>query len=263
VSITPVQMSAGNSAASGSSINDSLTGVTAGNYLVVFAWIASGSGHTFLTSELTKSAGTATIGAVSIAGQHSYDPTGGGQTADEVIFIVPITGSGDLTLHLAPGSTAGLEIGMEEVDFGSDPVVEDSDTYEDNNPGSTYDTTPDVTAAGDAYFAAVMACGTSNNGTITQDSPWVVVHEQETGSTYITGSAIRQVESGGLTDGAGWTITFSGGNFGSLGLVVVLKQSAAPRSCDFAADTMDEDDVTGGTGKQVTATLTSDAWVPA
>ncbi len=84
----------GNQATSGSVATP--INVTAGNTLIV---VCSAYQHTPAAADLSETAGTATIGAIS---RDNY--TGGGAgTVGLAIFSIPITGSGSLTIQFNPG----------------------------------------------------------------------------------------------------------------------------------------------------------------
>lgn len=195
-----------------------VSNVTAGSLLVVSSarWRSSDStGH--VAGDLTKSAGTATIGTPVVEGQGSA-----GASQRSALFSVLVTGSGSLTLQVAyPGTGC----------YGSIFVGEfsgswDSSRTEATNQGfgnSTAIDSGNATSAGAAVFVGSMSNTDSGTPTVTPDAAFEQIGEDENGSVRIVHSAIDRIVTTGTTDSASWTTT---GAMDYTAVVAVFKEAA-------------------------------------
>ncbi len=89
-----------------------LASVTAGDSIVIGVMgINVSGGLTFSAAGVTQTAGTATIGTVSM---DHHDDAAVAATIADAIFRVPITGSGSITIQVAASATAYLIVGAVE-----------------------------------------------------------------------------------------------------------------------------------------------------
>lgn len=178
--------------------------VTSGSLLVVSAarW-RSGDSTAYVAGNLTKSAGTATIGTPVL--EYTASP-GGSQRVG--LWSVLVTGSGSLTLQVAnPGAGS----------YGSIVVAEYSGTWdsgrtEASNSGSGSigpASSGNATSAGAAVFIGAFASTNPANITITEDGAFAVLGEDEAGADRIEHSCIGRIVATGTTDAADWTISDS------------------------------------------------------
>lgn len=204
--------------------------VTAGNMIVVVA-CKDAAGSAFVAGDCTKSAGTATIGTISLDKELRIDL--GGASGDEVavgIWSCLVTGSGSCTMRV--GGASGTYWVLGTMEFSSD-VGFDASRLEASSSGSS--TTDNVlaassgngTSAGKAVFVGVMVSNGSATVTITPDAAFTQVYEEQNGSLHLMGSVIRQIVAAGTTDAAEWTLTESGQRGYAAALAVYKEVGAA------------------------------------
>lgn len=155
----------------------------------------------FIAGDLTKTAGTSTIGT--IAFDASASNTSGTDQINVAIWSVPVTGTGTLTMT----GTSG------QGDYWWGNCSEWSGTNttkETSNSGTGTSTAADsgnVTSAAGAVFVGVVGAVTSANEAITEDGAFLLLNEEEDGGTHNVGSSIYKIVGTGDTDSASWTIT--------------------------------------------------------
>jgi len=90
--------------------------------------------------------------------------------------------------------------------------IKTSAALDQNNQGTGSSTDPDsgniTTTEDDEYLIGVFAQDTSNV-TITEDSPWTLIFEEEQQSSDMPISVIERIVSSTLTESAGWTLSGS------------------------------------------------------
>ena len=213
--ITAVSGQAGGAsdfAGTNTSISKSYTSnVTSGNLLVVVGLRASDSSTAWSAGSLTKSAGTATIGTISLDRVPTSINLEGTDIMHIGIWSCLVTGSGSLTFQLSDsnGTYRGFVIGIDEYSSSSGW---DSSRAESGNSGGTATndqtapTSGNATSAGSAVFVGGMVDFNGANQAIGQDAAFSVIFEEENGATSLHGSTIRRIVSGPTTDSADWTI---------------------------------------------------------
>lgn len=171
--------------------------VTVGQLIVVGA--SSDGTAVFTAGDLTKSAGTATIGTVAL------DVTVN-QTTDQHcgLWSVIVTGSGSLTLALSTGGSFSITgVGVYDGSWDAGRLVGT------NSAVGTTSTTPssgNVTSTGAALFVGVLAVGNAANVTLTQDTNFTSIFESPDGTAHEVGEIIDRIVTVGTTDDANWTI---------------------------------------------------------
>lgn len=192
--------------------------VSAGSLIVVSAarW-QSGNNTLYVAGNLTKTAGTATIGTPVL----EYSGAPGGSSTAQVVgqWSVLVTGSGSLTLQVAHSGTAYGSIFMAEY-TGTWDGTRTEDTSSATGAGSPADS-GNATSAGAAVFVGSYTSGVGTNSAITQDAAFTLIAEDESGSDRIEHSFIERIVATGTTDSASWTTAGSDWAAG----VVVYKES--------------------------------------
>jgi hypothetical protein len=183
--------------------------VAAGSLVVVMVW--SSSATAFVAGNCTKSAGTATIGTVSLDKENDFD-VGSGEIANAAIWSCLVTGAGSLTMNVAvpDGSYGTIAIG----EYGGSwdaSRLEDSQVGQSATDGASTADTANMTSAGAALFVgAVAVMGSDVSTTCTANSPWTNIASENDNTAHQAGAAARNNYASGTTDTAGWTINVSG-----------------------------------------------------
>lgn len=181
--------------------------VTAGNLIVVMCTAGSNTsspGGPFVAGDCTKSAGTATVGTVTIDKQLDDTVTGGYQS--DGIWSVPVTGSGTCTMQVAnftSGSWATLEI----VEYSGADVTSSRVAATNGASGTSSAAASGNAASGMAgVFCGVLGVYAGGTVTLTQDGAFSLLDEYEDGSTHEVSSYIERIVSSDTTDSADWTL---------------------------------------------------------
>lgn len=183
----------------GDSVNDLSvafgSNVTAGNLIVVTATKFEG-GNTFTSAFVTLSAGTATVGTVTMDCNHV---SGSLQVA---VWSMPVTGTGSATINLdQPSGSSSKILGIAE--FSGTDVS--GTRVNDCEVGAGTSTTPaTASATGPALWVGALATDTSGAVTHTVGSGYSEIHEEEAGNLQMTGSHEYQISTG--SDTADWTL---------------------------------------------------------
>ncbi len=207
--------------------------VTSGRRVRVGVWYWSEAGDDPLSaSDLTKTAGTATIGTITLDRQAGGD-VGGSIHLRTAVFSVPITGNGTLTLTLA-GLTSGSYGGIGTEEFAASGGW--NDTPEATNgqftaTGSltTYNSGNATSAGGALFFGALCwNTGAAAGLALSNAPPWVSVGIESDASSHEPGAVGYRIATTGVTDAATWTGSMTGDAFaGAAACVVVYKEAAA------------------------------------
>lgn len=181
--------------------------LTAGRMIVMVCavWDNGGTFGPFVAGNCTKTAGTATIGAVELAVEEIRNT---GTTFDISIGIwtALVTGSGSCTMTVGtfPAGSFGW-LALMEV---SSDVGWDASRLEASSTGVGNSTTPDsgnASSADEAVFVGAFVGNWPTNSTITPDGAFTTCFESEDGTTHQPGSAIYRVVTSDTTDSASWT----------------------------------------------------------
>lgn len=198
----------GNNANSANAVSKAFTSdVTTGSLLVIVGLKFDGSGAAWSSGDCTKSAGTATLGA--IAFDQSVNMTTGGAYAEAAVWSAIVTGGGSCTMQVGGASSGSyLLIGMGEYGGSWDGTRLEA---ANNNSAAPATTTTNAdsnsaTTAGAGLFIAGAQFTTTSAATIADDGSFVSIYKNETG-TDDNGSIIRRIVGAGTTDTANWTVT--------------------------------------------------------
>jgi hypothetical protein len=195
--------------------------VTAGNKVIIlaFAYRHNHSGA-FVAGDCTKTAGTATIGSVSLLAQ-AQSFYNGINYVQVGIWAADVTGNGSLTMTVTGSGADANEywgvVGEEWNASGGwdgsyvENTVTNSTTNDNTNASSG-----NTSSAGAAAFLGVLTPASSSNPlTLTPDGAFTQVFEQEDGAAQQAGSAIYKIVGSGDTDSFDWGIGAAGGGSGS------------------------------------------------
>lgn len=208
MSITAVQEGAGNTTDGGTTVSYTFgSNVTAGNLIVVgYGGYRGTTNDPPVVGDISKSAGTATVGAFSMDGVCNYNHEGTNYIGG-ALYSAIVTGSGSCTIQIA-GAPAGSYVWTGVTELNASNGWDASRVEMANNNQSGASGGPDagsLTSVGGAYMAAVCATNTSSNTAHTEDAAWTLVYEVEDGSVHGTGAFIRRIVTVGTTDNGNWT----------------------------------------------------------
>lgn len=208
---------------------DQATGsnVTSGNLLVipVAKLNVTGSSDPFLLADLSKTAGTATIGTITLDVSRNYNYTGTNYIAVG-IYSVPITGTGSCTMRCALGTDQYGSIGYQELS-GVDVTAsrcEDFASAEGANSGVAAPDSGNADSAGGAVFIGALGDVLTGSGDHVEDGAFSLIYEQNS-TDHMPASFIRRIVATGTTDAASWTAPVNDNPW--VAAVAVYKDAAA------------------------------------
>lgn len=195
----------GTSGAADAAVTKAFAGnVTAGNLILVFGWRYNDTSSTdFVAGDCTKSAGTATIGAitkdVSLAFQYSAP-----FYIDAAIWSCQVTGSGSCTMRVATGATSSqTTMAIAEFNSSTGTITFLSGTNKTGTGASGAPATASATSTGASIFAGCVGTGTGSTVTHTPGATYTQVYEEEHGATLMTGSSEYKIV-GATSSTADW-----------------------------------------------------------
>jgi hypothetical protein len=179
--------------------------VTSGNHVVVgcATWWGAAGGP-YASTDLTKTAGTSTVGTVTLDSQYR---TGADPFKEATVFSVPITGSGTLTLTVANAGIDGATCVAQEYS-GMDSTTR----VQDQNTGTGTSTTPatgTVAGTGEVLFFGAHINASAVDAAITAGADFDGVGEQENGASWTSGAFEERIVTTDTTDAADWTLASS------------------------------------------------------
>jgi hypothetical protein len=178
--------------------------ITAGNLLIVCAFKFSPTSDAFVVGDLTKTAGTATIGTPVLDVQVNFNHFEGNFLAVG-IWSVEVTGTGSCTLTVG-GGLAGSYWGLGTAERSGVETGVARLAASNTGTGATgAPATGNASSTANALFVGVLATNIATNSAHTQDGAFSLIFESEDGTTHMTGSSIDQISVGALTDAASWT----------------------------------------------------------
>lgn len=186
--------------------------VTAGNFVCIGASLYSTGARTFTAADCVKASGTATIGTVVLGS--TADRTGADGHYIASVFLVPITGSGSLTMRVSGAAGSYWTVALAEfhsdvgTSFAKEAGVAGTAT------GSANVASGNMTSAGAAVFFGIDGfgnCGGSPSNVVDAAFTSIFNNFACTGSN--AGGAAYRIVSTGTTD----TIEWAPGNIGNWG----------------------------------------------
>lgn len=184
--------------------------VTAGSLLVVTVVLATQTTNRApVVGDLTKTAGTCTIGTVAMDVVNTRD-LGTNWYLHTAVYSIPITGSGSLTLTLANAPTGSwLNATLSEYSATGGWNATAATRLVGTNTGSGSSTSPataSVTSTGGALFVASLNVDTASTLSITEGGSFTLLDELENPASFQTFSATDRIVSTGTTATPSWTL---------------------------------------------------------
>lgn len=207
MSIT-VSNASGNFADASFTVTQAFAGnITSGNRIVVMgvAWDGGSASNPFVAGDCTKTAGTATIGAVTLDVTRTFNHFGA-ESITVGIWSAPVTGTGSCTMQVNSTASGGsyVLIGIAEMSSNEGAITLDQTTSAEGASGAP-DSGSLTPAHADAVFMGALATSVASPTTHTPDAAFTQVYEQEDGANHQTGSFIYRVVTSATADSASWT----------------------------------------------------------
>jgi hypothetical protein len=183
--------------------------VAVDDLVVVLVTKYSPSADAFLAADCTKAAGTATIGAVSLARNENRAT---GNLIYGGIWYATVTGAGSLTMQVG-GGVGGSAFLAEVIVFRSTLGAMSSDQATGNNNSTGAPDSGNLTMGGDGIRVAALATDTSAITAHTLDATngWTLLEEEEDGGSHMTGACAYALNiASGATDSAAWSAPSGG-----------------------------------------------------
>lgn len=183
--------------------------ITNGNLLLIGPWKWSAATAPFVAGDITKSAGTATIGtpAMNIKRENLYN---GVNEESAASFSAAVTGSGSATIQMTAATGSFLGLSIDEYNSTNGAITLEAGVTNSATGNSGTPDSGNVTSAGAAQSVLHSVMTTNNGGgnnAITPDAAFTQIFEDENGVTDQPGSAIRRIVATGVTDSGSWTAT--------------------------------------------------------
>lgn len=218
---------AGNAGAASSASQAFSSNVSVDSLIVVYgAQVHTGNAGAFVAGDCTASAGTATLGTISLDSSNYINAVQG--YAKTGVWSAIVTGAGSLTMQVSDtgGGSPGTAIGIHEYTGDWDSSrVEDSSNSSNAADNDTAAETGNGTSAGDGLFAANIMTFGATTPAVTEDGAFTLVDESSASAAgAIIQNAIFRISSGGLTDEGAWTL---GNNLGWSASLAVYKEADA------------------------------------
>lgn len=212
--------------------------VAIGNRVVVIAIKGVATHRAFVASDCTKSAGTATLGTITLDKTVAFDDTGNsGSWFDIGIFSAPVTGAGSCTMAVAGGAATFWDIATDELhsSIGTVNVGVTNGTGASTGAPNTGSVTP---GSYDAALMAGMASGSAANPTtITPAVAFTSIFAETNGAASQVGSAIREIISSG-SNAASWTAPTTSGWAAAVVAYTEASSTAPTKQFDFPNPTL-------------------------
>lgn len=211
MAVTPVQEIAISTADNATAIAQAYSAaVTSGNLLVIVAGRYDGGADTaFVAGDCTQSAGTATIGTITLDEQSKSNV--GGSPCQIGIWSAPVTGTGTCTMQVAgaagsyffivPAEYSGLDVSASRIE----------DTSANTGTSTSPATTGNVTTADAGLMMAGLVTdfsGPDVNPVI--GGSFVSLGTVVDATAHQTGAVARRIVTSGTADQASWTLETSG-----------------------------------------------------
>lgn len=180
--------------------------VTSGNLLVIMGAKFVTASDAFVAGDVTKTAGTATIGTVTLDSQVNYDGgSGGAAYIASGVWSVPVTGTGSCTMQVG-GAAAGSYMLIAINEYTGADVSGTRVEGQNTGTGTTgAPATGNATVTTGGVFLGSLATYTTSATTHTVGADYTQIFESENGSLHMTGSFEDRIVSSTTTDAADWT----------------------------------------------------------
>ena len=205
--------------------------VSVGDLVVVVACKENTGGtDPFIAADCTKSAGTATVGTITLDKTAELNIVDGPGFVVVGIWSCIVTGPGSLTMQVSNNATAdywgSLSVGAYSGSWDASRVEATNSGGSAANDETSW-ITGNVTTAGAALLIAGVQSASGAAVTITEDSGggWTLIAESQDGTLHAIGSVVRRIVTTGGTYGHTWSATVNG-NFGWDAAIVAYKEGA-------------------------------------
>jgi hypothetical protein len=189
---------------------------------VIVANVTTGADSPVIAGQLAKSAGTATVGTITMD-KAEGTLLSGVYPMNVGIFSCIVTGAGSLTLtYTASSSQLGLYIAINEFTGSWDGSRVEATSSADG--ASTAPSAGTLTSAGAALFVDGFALGNGSPVTVTEDGTFTLIASDGGGAANVAAGAEFYVSGSGASGTPTWTTTGSGA-WSAVG--VVYKEAAA------------------------------------
>lgn len=202
--------------------------VTSGNTVTgqVSKYDPSSTG--FAAGNLTKTAGSSTIGTVTLRDQ-AQNATDTAHNAG--VFTIPVTGTGSLTLQVTSTAGSYIVFSTDELaaSLGWDSTIqEDTDSAQGN---ATPQVGGNMTSAGGAAFVGAVAISATGDltGDLVAQAAFTEIYKEPDGSVHETGVHMIRIVSSGTTDAIESASPANGAQlYAAAGMVLREISSSAP-----------------------------------
>jgi hypothetical protein len=199
--------------------------VALGNLVVVMATRNNIGNTAFAAGDCTKSAGTATLGTITLVTDVNFD-IGGGNIDQVGIWVAKVTGAGSLTMAVNGTSVSAFMV-MSTAEFASDlgwgPNIEASSTGTQASDGTTSWATGNMTSAAGALFLGHVGGDGSSNISLAPGTGWTTIYN-ESDPVHTTGLSQYRITGVKLSDAANGSIANT--NLGWLAVGAVINELA-------------------------------------
>lgn len=211
----------------GTSVSRAFGSNVQANSLVVWGVVKyNTTSDPIVVADCTKSAGTSTLGTITLDRQTEVSDSGGGKVAVGICSAI-VTGAGSLTVQVGGALSGSYMLLISDEYTGSFDSSRAEATNAGSNAtfGSTAASSGNVTTAGAGMIWGMLGLDSGDNpATMTQDAAFTEVATETNGSANILGEAIRRIVTTGTTDAADWTVT--GSNAGWAAVAVAYKEAS-------------------------------------
>lgn len=199
--------STGGTADSSTSVSLAYPGnVTEGNVLVIRVTKFSPNPDAFVLGDISKSAGTSTLGSFTMDVETGRDIGGAPDTWDHVaIYSAPVTGTGSCTIQVGSGLAASYWFMALSEYYGMDRTDSRVSDTASANAASGAPSSGAADSVGYALFAGMVGTDTSGATTHTVGVDFYQIAESENGAANMTGSAADRIVIAATNDAADWT----------------------------------------------------------
>lgn len=200
--------------------------VAVGSLLTITGGVlTNGANDPPVAGDLTKTAGTSTIGTITRDAVSTRD-VGGGFYLHVAQFSVLVAGAGSLTLTLAGGAN-GVSTWLAVDEYtGTWDASRLVDTAAANGNGTAADSGNADSSAAALFFGGLVQLNASVGSAATEDAAFTLIAEQNSSSTQVGWSSIARIVSGATTDSASWAMS----NSVDYAAAVVVYREVSPKA---------------------------------
>ena len=136
--------------------------ITSGNLLVILVTAYKNSNDAFALGDISKTAGTATLGSFTLDAAINFDYAGAGEYVNTAVYSAPVTGTGSCTIQVG-GAPAGSFLFLAITERSNADTTGTRVEGTDTGSGTTGapNTGNAVTSAAGALFAGIVGTVTS------------------------------------------------------------------------------------------------------